>query len=143
MPKEAKPDHIWREELAAYAISKKLKPGSHPRRESKWGKEKAKIDDCPAFQGAATDVFGRPIKCNCGYQHKKSYPKRMSASSTAPKLLSSPPVTLPNHFPTVNIQSQSPKQLSSTLLKRSFKHASPNSYPPFHKPKLTPVPEAV
>ena len=89
MPKEAKPDRVWKQELSNYAVTKEFKKGAHPAKNSRWGIEKAKIDGCPVFNGSTgKDVFGREFKCTCGYQHKKNYPKRR----------------LPNYSPTAQLQ---------------------------------------
>jgi len=74
MPKKGPSDSQWKHKLKLYA-SKELtfSTGQHPSKESTWGKEKQKVDNCPLSKASvgSKDLFGRDISCKCGYHIKE------------------------------------------------------------------------
>ena len=73
MPKTGPTDSQWAKRIAQYAANElQFSKGQHPATDSKWGKEKQKIDSCPLFKsGTGKDLFGHILSCTCGY-HKVS-----------------------------------------------------------------------
>ena len=68
MPKTGQSDDEWRARIREYVAGKKFGQGQRPPSSSKWAKVIELIDICPVkVNSSSKDLFGRPIRCSCGY----------------------------------------------------------------------------
>ncbi|CAM4558981.1 unnamed protein product [Leuciscus chuanchicus] len=82
MTKTGKPDSYWRDICLKYAqgqyhFSTGKRPGA-----KKWKKALEKIDACPLQSHSTKDLFGRSLRCSCGF-HKPADLSSGTGSSEA------------------------------------------------------------
>jgi hypothetical protein len=73
MPKVGLTKEQWRERVQAFAQrSFVFGQGQRPAKGSFWARQIAKVESCPRFLSKySKDLFGRPIRCSCGYHDTK------------------------------------------------------------------------